>query len=124
VPGAVRAPPRNPQDIAWSEYNHGWTGIMVLAIGLAALLYRAWAVPLTRHWPLLFLLLAAFVFYRADPEVWPAGSIGFLESLGDPEVVQHRVFVLLTIAFAFFEWGVRTGRIASQRVALAFPLLT
>src|SRR5947207_973296 len=39
-------------------------------------------------------------------------------------MVQHRVFVLLMIAFAFFEWGVRTGRIASRRLALVFPVLT
>jgi putative copper resistance protein D len=28
------------------------------------------------------------------------------------------------VAFALFEWGVRTGRLKSQRAALVFPLLT
>ena len=54
VPGSGDLPPRNAADIAWSEYNHHWAGLFVVAIGLLALLQRAglrWA----RHWPLLFL---------------------------------------------------------------------
>jgi copper resistance protein D len=121
---AGEAPQRNAHDIAWSEYNHHWSGILVFAMGLAALLHRTGRVSAAQHWPLLFFALAAFLFYRADPEVWPAGSIGFFESLKDPEIVQHRIFVVLIIGFALFEWGVRTGRIASRHLALVFPLLT
>ena len=40
-----------------------------------------------------------------------------------PEVLQHRLAVVLIVAFAAFEWGVRTGRIARPRAALVFPLL-
>jgi putative copper resistance protein D len=39
-------------------------------------------------------------------------------------VVQHRFFMLLTVGFAFFEWGVRTGRRQRPGLALVFPLLT
>jgi putative copper resistance protein D len=123
VPGTGALPPRNAYDIAWSEYNHHWAGLLVALMGLAALALRSGRAPWARHWPLLFLLLAAFLFLRADPEVWPMGEIGLIESLRDPEVVQHRVFVALIVVFAFFEWRVRTGRIASRRLALAFPLL-
>jgi putative copper resistance protein D len=52
------------------------------------------------------------------------GKIGLIESLKDPEVAQHRVFVVLIVAFALFEWRVRTGRIASHRLTRVFPLLT
>lgn len=52
------------------------------------------------------------------------GSIGPIESLRDPEVVQHRLFVVLIVAFALFEWGVRTGRIASRWLPRVFPLVT
>lgn len=61
---------------------------------------------------------------RADPEVWPLGEIGFFESLRDVEVLQHRVFVAMIVAFALFEWGVRTGRPRWPRAALVFPLVT
>jgi putative copper resistance protein D len=37
------------------------------------------------------------------------------------EVLQHRLFVLMIIAFAGFEWAVETGRISSLRVSLVFP---
>jgi putative copper resistance protein D len=123
APGSGALPPRNASDIAWSEYNHHWAGLLVALMGLAALAQRSGRAPWAKHWPLLFLLLAAFLFLRADPEVWPIGEIGLLESLKDPEVVQHRVFVAIIIGFAFFEWGVRTGRIASRRMVLVFPLL-
>jgi putative copper resistance protein D len=124
MPGAGALPPRNAEDIAWSEYNHHWSGLIVLLIGLVALAERSGRARWARHWPLLFLLLAGFLFLRSDPEVWPMGDVGFFASLRDPEVVQHRVFVLLTVVFAFFEWGVRTKRLTSQALALVFPLLT
>jgi len=123
VPGAGDLPPRNAEDIAWSEYNHHWAGIFVVAIGLAALASQA-GVRSARHWPLLFLGLAVFLFLRSDPEVWPLGEEGIFDSLRDVEVVQHRVFVLLTVAFAFFEWRVRAGGLEHTRSALVFPLVT
>jgi putative copper resistance protein D len=123
VPGSGETPPRNAYDIAWSEYNHHWAGLVVVLMGFAALARKTGRASWAKHWPLLFLLLAAFLFLRADAEVWPMGEIGLLESLKDPEVAQHRVFELLIVVFALFEWGVSTGRIASKRLARVFPLL-
>ena len=122
VPGSGELPPRNAADIAWSEYNHHWAGLFVVAIGLLALLNRAglrWA----RHWPLLFLGLGVFLFFRSDPETWPLGNIGFLESFRDVEVLQHRFFVLLIAVFAWFEWRVRATAWNNRHAALVFPLL-
>jgi putative copper resistance protein D len=124
VPGDGELPARNAMDIAWSEYNHHWAGLFVLAIGFLALLERSGRAPWARHWPLLFLALACFLLIRSDPEVWPLGDVGLLASLRDPEVVQHRIFVLLIAVFGFFEWRVRTGRIMHRGAALVFPLLT
>lgn len=123
VPGGGELPPRNAFDVAWSEYNHHWAGLFVLAIGLLCLAERTGRAPWAKHWPLLFLLLAAFLFWRSDPEVWPMGEIGLLDSLRDPEVVQHRLAVIVVIAFGLFEWGVRTGRISSPRAALVLPVM-
>src|SRR6185312_5006770 len=124
VPGEGVLPPRNAEDVAWSEYNHHWAGLFVLAIGLLALAERTGYAPWARHWPLLFVGLAAFLFIRSDPEVWPLGEIGFFASLRDPEVVQHRIFVALIAAFGFFEWRVRAGHLRGSGAALIFPLIT
>ena len=124
VPGSGVLPPRNAADILWSEYNHHWSGILVLIIGLLGLIEKSGRAPWARHWPLMFLVLAGFLFVRSDPEVWPVGRIGLLASFRDPEVVQHRVFDIVVAAFGLFEWTVRSGRNKSPRAALAFPLLT
>ena len=115
--------PKADEDRAWSEYNHRVAGVFVLAMGLLAtgqrLRWGRWA----RHWPVIFLGLAGFLFLRNDPEAWPRGALGFWESLTDPVVLQHRVFVLLIVAFGVFEWLVRIGRVRAKGYALIFPLL-
>jgi copper resistance protein D len=118
VPGQV-IHPSTLADIAWSEYNHHWAGLLVLAAGLLSLLARrlAWA----RHWPVVFFGLAVFLFLRADAENWPLGPRGFWESFKVAEVAQHRLFLPLIIMFGVFEWAVQTGRLREMRSALVFP---
>ena len=123
VPGAGIAVPYTAEDIAWSEYNHHWAGVFVLAIGVLALIERIWRAKWARSWPLLFAGLAVFLLIRSDPEAWPMGSISFWASFREPEVAQHRIFMSLITVFAFFEWSVRTGRTRSRRAALVLPLL-
>lgn len=121
IPGEGFLPPRNATDMAWSEYNHHMAGFVVLFVGLVALLDRAGRFPWARHWPLLFLLLAAFLLIRSDPEVWPMGDIPLLPSLRDPEVLQHKLLSLLVVVFALSEWKVRLeGR--RSAAAYVFPL--
>jgi copper resistance protein D len=108
-------------DIAWSEYNHHWSGLVVLAIGVLSLFARRmqWA----RVWPLAFLGLALFLFVRADAENWPLGPRGFWSSFLVAEVAQHRFFVLLIVAFAVFEWRVQSARVRVDRAGLVFPMV-
>lgn len=115
---------RTDGDRAWSEFNHNWAGIFVLTIGLLALAERTGRARWARHWPLVFLGLAAFLFIRSDPSNWPMGDNGFFESFADTESLQHRLIVLIVVAFSFFEWGVRTGYVKSPKAALVFPVLT
>jgi len=107
---------------AWSEYNHHWAGVFVLAMGLLAVVER-WGWRGGRHWPLLLLALAAFLFVRNDPRAWPLGPAGFWESMTLPDVLQHRAFVALVVAFGVFEWAVRTGRLRPRPWAFVFPLV-
>ncbi|HUZ04998.1 MAG TPA: CopD family protein [Acidobacteriaceae bacterium] len=111
----------NATEQAWSEYNHHWAGIVVLLAGICALLARSRKFPWARNWPLVFLGLAIFLFFRADPEAWPLGPRGFWQSLYNPEDLQHRLYILLILSFVAFEWGVQTGRILSEKATLVFP---
>jgi copper resistance protein D len=123
VPGAGMPPPYTATDVAWSEFNHHWAGMFVLAIGVLSLVERAFRARWARSWPLLFAGLAVFLLIRSDPEAWPMGNISFWSSFREPEVAQHRIFMAIITVFAFFEWGVRTGRTRSPRAALVLPLL-
>jgi putative copper resistance protein D len=123
VPGQAGTRPNTPAEKAWSEYNHHWAGLIVLAIGLLALLAQIARASWARNWPLLFLALSVFLVLRSDPETWPLGPSGFWVSMTDPEVLLHRFFALLVVALAIFEWRVQTGRVTSARVRLVFPIL-
>jgi putative copper resistance protein D len=113
---------RKPVERAWSEYNHHWAGLFVLTMGVLAALERL-GVRAARHWPLVFLGLATFLFIRNDPRAWPLGPAGFWESLMLPDVLQHRGFVAIIVAFGVFEWMVRTNRLPARPWAFVFPLL-
>lgn len=110
-------------DRAWSEYNHHWAGLIVLAAGLLALLARSPRFKWAQYWPLLFISLAIFIVLRADPENWPLGPRSFWGSFSAPDVLQHRIYALLITAFAIFEWAVETDRIKWQAASYIFPLL-
>jgi len=115
--------PRTDEDRAWSEFNHHISGMFVLAMGLLGLLQASGRARWARHWPLVFLGLAAFMMVRNDPGAWPLGPQGFWDSMREPSVLQHRTFVLLVVTFGLFEWMVRSGRLRAPRAALLFPLL-
>jgi copper resistance protein D len=123
VPGQAGTRPNTPAEKSWSEYNHHWAGLIVLAIGLLAFLAQTKHFPWARNWPLLFLGLSLFLFLRSDPETWPLGPNGFWVTLQDPEVLLHRIFSLLVIGLAIFEWRVQTGRVTSEGARLIFPAL-
>jgi len=123
LPVDDRNAPRTDADRAWSEYNHHVSGLFVLLMGTLAIVHVGGIARWARHWPLVLLGLAAFMLVRNDPGAWPLGPQGFWESMAEPTVLQHRVFVLLVVVFGLFEWTVRTHRLRSPRWALVFPLL-
>jgi copper resistance protein D len=123
LPGSAPVHPNTPADLAWSEYNHHWAGLIVGLMGLLALVARSGRVSWARNWPVLFWALAVFLFLRADPESWPLGLNGFWESFTDSEVLQHRIFIGLIIAFGFSEWRVQTGNPSLKYSSHVFPLV-
>jgi copper resistance protein D len=121
VPGQLAEPP-TAGELALSEFNHNVSGLVVLLAGLLAVAARAgwrWA----RNWPLAFLALAVFLFLLADAEYWPLGPVPFWRGFLVAEALQHRLAVLLIVAFALFERRVQTGSAASPATALVFPFV-
>jgi len=121
VPGQSGIGINTPADIAWSEYNHNVAGFVVFLMGMLAFLSRSKYFSWAKIWPLAFLLLAVFLFFRADPENWPMGPNGFWESFAVTDVLQHRAAVVLIILFAIFQYRVETGKVKSMGAALVFP---
>jgi copper resistance protein D len=121
VPGGYSEYTNTPADQAWSEYNHNCAGLVVFLMGILALLSRSRYFSWAKIWPLSFLLLAVFLFLRADPENWPLGPNGFWASFAVADVLQHRIAVVLIIVFAIFQYRVETKRVNSMAAALVFP---
>ncbi len=124
VPGAGQPLPRNAKDIAWSEYNHHISGLIVLIMGILVLLEKTGKAPWARHWPLMLIVLAVILFTRSEAEGWPFGSLTLGASLRDPEFIQHKAFMVLMFAFAGFEWSVRNKVLRNDCAKYVFPLLS
>ncbi len=125
APGPGPALEQTPDDFAYSEFNHHWVGAALIVMAIGSFLERLsvrrfrWA----RAWPAVFLFLAIFLFVRNDPEAWPFGPIGFLESMRIPEMVQHRLSVVLLLALGGVEFLGRRGQVRQSRWAYIFPSL-
>lgn len=124
VPGAGQPLPRNVEDIAWSEYNHHISGLIVLIMGILVLLEKTGKAPWARHWPLMLIVLAVILFTRSEAEGWPFGKLSLGASLRDPEFIQHKAFMGLMFAFAGFEWSVRNNVLRNDWARYVFPLLS
>jgi copper resistance protein D len=115
--------PRTPEQTAWSEFGHNVSGLFVVTMGVLATLEGTGWAPWARHWPLLIVALTGFVAWSVDPEGWQTGRVGFWAQLLSPEVVQHRLMLLLTALFGLAEWWVRTPRGSTSRWRYAFPVV-
>ncbi|MCH9698380.1 MAG: CopD family protein [Gammaproteobacteria bacterium] len=108
---------------AWSEYNHHFSGIVLIVTSLVGMLYyfRYWRW--TTYWPFGLMLLSVFLFFRSDAETWPLGPGGFWDSVfSNIEVLQHRIATVLAFVLGVIEFRVRAGK-QSGRLKYLFPLL-
>ena len=114
--------PRTAEMTAWSEFGHNLAGMFVFTIGLLATLDKVWGVRWARHWPLLIIVLSVFVAYSVDPEGWQTGAVPFWEQIRSPEVLQHRILLVLTALFGLAEWRLRGGRHPNSPWRFVFPV--
>ncbi|MCQ8106234.1 CopD family protein [Methylomonas sp. SURF-2] len=109
---------------AWSDYNHNISGIFLAVMSFFAMLsytgrFHRW----TRFWPVGFMALGVFLFFRSDAESWPLGPIGFWDStFNNGEVLQHRIATLLVFILGSIEVRARINNNQGM-LPYFFPLL-
>lgn len=119
----------------WSNYNHNISGIFLTTMSLFAMLSYIRQLPslqsvnkvlaFTQYWPIGFVLLGIFLFFRSDAETWPLGPIGFWDStFNNGEVLQHRIATLLVFTLGVMELRARLSKNASATLIYAFPVLS
>ncbi len=110
----------------WSNYNHNIAGIFLTVMSFFAMLSYV-KYPGFKHfkyWPLGFLGLGIFLFFRSDAESWPLGPLGFWEStFGNGEILQHRIATLLVFVLGLFELTARITKNPNSKLPFVFPLL-
>ncbi len=111
------------EDMSWDRFNHNVSGMIILAMGIVALFEQLGRLACARLWPLMFLGLSALIFVFANPDHWPLGSIGFIASLQNPEVVQHWFAAVVVFGLGWSEWLSRTPRLGRKSLQFVFPLL-
>lgn len=119
----------------WSNYNHNIAGIFLTVMSFFAMLSYMKYLPapfsaldkyvhLTKYWPLGFVGLGIFLFFRSDAETWPLGPIGFWEStFNNGEVLQHRIATLLVFVLGIIELSARITRNPESKLPFVFPVL-
>ncbi|MCX7084737.1 MAG: CopD family protein [Methylococcales bacterium] len=108
----------------WSNYNHNIAGIFLTVMSFFAMLSYSNKLAFTKYWPLGFVGLGIFLFFRSDAETWPLGPIGFWEStFNNGEVLQHRIATLLVLVLGLFELTARITKNPNSRLPFFFPIL-
>ncbi len=109
---------------AWSDYNHNIAGIFLTIMSLFAMLSYRKGFEWARYWPLGFIGLGIFLFFRSDAETWPLGPIGFWEStFSNGEVLQHRIATTLVLVLGYYELKARLTKNPNSKLPYFFPIL-
>jgi len=115
------------EGIAFSEFNHHLTGMLVLIIGLSEL-RQSLAIPFwawTRFLlPGALLTAGSFLLVWSDHDAWPIGSMSFIQTFfgSDSEIFQHKSYGLLSMTVGTTELFRRLGHIRSAVWVAPLPL--
>ena len=111
---------------AFSEFAHHFAGSLEVIFGLAELGY-ALQYPLP-YWTRFILpgalaTVGGFTLIWSDRDAWPIGSLSFVATFfgDDREMIEHKLYGILTFAVALFETLRRLGRV--RHPAWAAPLI-
>lgn len=91
---------------AWLEFNHHLGGMVVLVLAsltwLEMLRIRP-TVVIRLCWPSCLILIGLYNVILSDRFAWPIGPSGLVESLSNPEVLQHKVLAVSVLTLGLIE---------------------
>jgi len=121
--GVVEKRERSREAYLWSNFSHNVAGLILLGMSLVALGGLIARAGWSRHWPLGFVVLAAFIYLRAaaNEGTWPFGSTPLWQL--DAEGLQHRLAAVLVLALGGLEWRARSGQRPGTLLPYVFPAL-
>jgi putative copper resistance protein D len=113
--------------IAYSEFNHHLSGILILIIGLSevrqalAMPFWAWTRFLL---PGALLAAGSFLLVWSDHNAWPIGSLSFMQTFfgGDSEIFQHKSYGILSVTVGIIELLRRFGQLGHAVWATPLPV--
>lgn len=117
---------RSLEGKAFSELAHHFAGLLEVIFGLAEL-GAALQYPLP-YWTRLILpgalgMMGGFTLIWSDRDAWPIGSLSFVATFfgDDREMIEHKLYGILTFTLALIEMLRRLGRV--RHPAWAAPLV-
>ena len=114
------------EGVAYSEFNHHLAGFFVLLIGFSELIpaLRVAAVSWARMLlPGALSLMGIFRLIWSDHQAWPIGTLSFAQTFGghDPEILQHKLYGILSLTIGLIEIFRRLGRVVHAGWMVPLP---
>jgi copper resistance protein D len=91
---------------AWLEFNHHVGGLIVLVLaGLTWLeVHENSSVKAVRlGWPSCLILIGLYNVILSDRFAWPIDPSGLVESLSNPEILQHKILAVMVLTLGLIE---------------------
>jgi putative copper export protein len=117
---------RTEADLQYAEFTHNWSGVMVCLLGCSWLAVSLggrtgrWA---ERAWPWLLMPFPFFIAVAADPEVWLMHKVSFLQTISDPQLLEHQLGALLAFFLVGLGWLDRRLPEGQRPLGYALPVL-
>jgi len=120
--------PRGPtvDDLRYSEFTHGWSGVLVTLLGLGWLAqsvggpFRAWAPRLI---PFLLVPFGLFIALAANPELWLLRFLHPTEAVTNPLLLEHQFGAALVFLLAWLSWRDRRNPEPLRPLGYALPVI-
>jgi hypothetical protein len=91
---------------AWLEFNHHIGGVIVLILaGLTWLemLENGSARVVRLGWPTCLIVIGLYNVILSDRFAWPLDPSGLVESLSNPEILQHKILAVMVLTLGLIE---------------------